>query len=354
MARAPSIMSSPFSSSLNVPTTQNTAPVIKFRCLFTHDMRRKAKRWQDGYLRFHTFNKRVMVYDTTGNFVGDLHWRHDECIQDGDELELDRGVIIQVCESMEKTETNLSALYTKKPSQGSPLRAQDPPTSSVRVSTPLRSSLSSHPSRSLNDLLGIRKSPIGHLVPPCEEGPLPRSENVDQQFSQRAAKRQRVASCASPPRESLSARSNRAHPVAIDLSDPVDTTERYTSENVPSRIEKPRKDPIAARVTPSSMPAPGTKPRNSAENLGTHKPRTATGIVSKAPPCKPKERPVNTLRFSNQKPRNKLMYSALLPKQTPSEPFTSAPLSETTNKLIGDKSQLVCALELEWTLELTL
>ncbi|KAA8641811.1 DNA helicase ZGRF1-like domain-containing protein [Aspergillus tanneri] len=113
-------MSTPFSSTatfhpplnLNVPVTQNTAPVIKFRCLYTYDLRRKAKRWQDGYLRFHTFNKRVMAYDTTGNFIGDLHWRQDESVQDGDELELDRGVLIQVCESVEKTETDLDVCMT--------------------------------------------------------------------------------------------------------------------------------------------------------------------------------------------------------------------------------------------------
>ncbi|THC94042.1 hypothetical protein EYZ11_006484 [Aspergillus tanneri] len=85
-----------------------------------------SKRWQDGYLRFHTFNKRVMAYDTTGNFIGDLHWRQDESVQDGDELELDRGVLIQVCESVEKTETDLSALYTKRTCQGSPSRSGDP------------------------------------------------------------------------------------------------------------------------------------------------------------------------------------------------------------------------------------
>ena len=40
---------------------QHTALILKFNCLFTHDMTRKQKRWHDGTLCFHTFNKRIMV-----------------------------------------------------------------------------------------------------------------------------------------------------------------------------------------------------------------------------------------------------------------------------------------------------
>ena len=46
--------------------------------MFSHDLRKKQKKWHDGSLRFHTFNKRVMVYDDTKNFVGDLHYRDEE------------------------------------------------------------------------------------------------------------------------------------------------------------------------------------------------------------------------------------------------------------------------------------
>lgn len=83
----------PSSTGLIIPTTQNTAPVLSFNCLYTHDLRRKAKRWQDGFLRFHTFNKRVMVYDVPRNFIGDTHWRESQEIQDGDELQLEKGVL---------------------------------------------------------------------------------------------------------------------------------------------------------------------------------------------------------------------------------------------------------------------
>jgi len=47
--------------SLSVPQTSDTAPVLELNCLYTHNVRRKSKRWQDGFLRYHTFNKRIMV-----------------------------------------------------------------------------------------------------------------------------------------------------------------------------------------------------------------------------------------------------------------------------------------------------
>ena len=107
--------STPHSTSLAVPSTQNTAPILDFRCLYTHDLRRKCKRWQDGVLRFHTFNRRLMVYDVSRNFVGDAHWRETAEVTDGDELELERGgVIVQVGEATGKTEQDLSGIFEKR------------------------------------------------------------------------------------------------------------------------------------------------------------------------------------------------------------------------------------------------
>ena len=97
-----------------VPSTQNTAPILEFRCLYTHDLRRKQKRWQDGLLRFHTFNKRIMVYDVSRNYIGDMHWREDEVLQDGDEFQLDRGVLIQVGEATGSMEQDLTGLLEKR------------------------------------------------------------------------------------------------------------------------------------------------------------------------------------------------------------------------------------------------
>ena len=102
------------SSTLIVPTTQNTAPVVEHRCLYTHDLKRKQKRWQDGFLKFHTFNKRVMVYDTPRNYIGDSHWRENDLVQDGDEIELDRGVLVQVGEAIGRADQDLSEVLAKR------------------------------------------------------------------------------------------------------------------------------------------------------------------------------------------------------------------------------------------------
>ncbi|KAJ4402154.1 hypothetical protein N0V85_005366 [Neurospora sp. IMI 360204] len=87
--------------------TGSTAPVLEFLCLFTHDLKRKQKRWQDGRLKYHTFNRRVMVYDDRGNHVGDMHWRRDWDFDEGEEIELERGgVIVQVAECVARTTPN--------------------------------------------------------------------------------------------------------------------------------------------------------------------------------------------------------------------------------------------------------
>ena len=110
---------------MSTQLTQNTAPVFRFNCLYTHDLVRKQKRWHDGQLSFHTFNKRVMVYDVLGNFVGDTHWRNEESVQEGDELNLDRGAIIQVAEETGRKEQDLTELFDRRAGkEDSPRRRQ--------------------------------------------------------------------------------------------------------------------------------------------------------------------------------------------------------------------------------------
>ncbi|KAI1092854.1 hypothetical protein F5B19DRAFT_501997 [Rostrohypoxylon terebratum] len=113
MAAAVQVMHSSASSSHQ--QTPSTALVLEFVCLFTRDLRRKQKRWQDGRLKYHTYNKRVMVYDDGGNFVGDTHWREDYDLNDGDEVELERGgVIVQVAECTGSRDQDLSELVDKR------------------------------------------------------------------------------------------------------------------------------------------------------------------------------------------------------------------------------------------------
>src|SRR5438045_9342214 len=102
-------------SSYRALVAPNSAPVLEYRCLYSSDIRRKQKRWQDGRIKFHTFNKRVMVYDDRGNFVGDTHWREDYAFAEGEELELERaGFLIQVSEYVGKRDQDLTELLEKR------------------------------------------------------------------------------------------------------------------------------------------------------------------------------------------------------------------------------------------------
>ncbi|CAI7660950.1 unnamed protein product [Penicillium crustosum] len=225
------MMSTPSSSTRLPPTSpQVTASVVKFRCLYTHDLRRKSKRWHDGYLRYHKFNKRVMVYDDQGNFIGDHHWRSSDEVQDGDEMELDKGILIEVTENMGTTETDITTLYEKKiSSQGSP-QNKDPVSQVPRASTytptasasaPLRSSASSQSFRSLNDLLGIKRTPIGHLVSPYESRNPPQPAVTSIQEPERPPKRQKTSSAVNRNTE----RGSRAHSQVIDLTHSSDSNQ---------------------------------------------------------------------------------------------------------------------------------
>ncbi|RHZ46250.1 uncharacterized protein CDV56_104650 [Aspergillus thermomutatus] len=329
--------------SLNVPATQNTAPVIKFRCLFTHDVRRKAKRWHDGFLRYHTFNKRVMVYDTTGYFIGDLHWRQDDGIQDGDELELDKGVLIQVCEPVEQTETDLSTLYSnKKKTQESPTQAVEPSTPSFRASAPLRSSMSSQQPRSLNDVLGIRKTPVGLSVSPYEERQQQKQKEDNRLASERAAKRQKTTP-AEVPTERQPRRPAANPPVLIDLSD-------SSSEKAPERPQKPnkisetvsqpKKNSISNRPALPLMKSPAVdivqRDVETHQNSSNDAPSSASRSFS-AHSCS--EAPMKTLRLPTSQPRKKLMYQALLPNQPPEKAARTVPSSAQDRKILPMQSR---------------
>ena len=104
----------PRTLAFNIALTQNTAPVHEYRCMFSHDVRKKKKKWHDGSVRFHTFNKRVMVYDETKNFIGDLHYRDGDEFGEGTEIQLDRGVLVQVEDRIGQTETDLTPLLERR------------------------------------------------------------------------------------------------------------------------------------------------------------------------------------------------------------------------------------------------
>ncbi|KAI0542689.1 hypothetical protein GGR58DRAFT_522786 [Xylaria digitata] len=173
-----------------------TAPVREHACLFTHDLRRKQKRWQDGRLKYHTFNRRVMVYDERGNFVGDTHWREDYDLADGDDLELERGgIIIQVGECVGSRDQDLSDLIDKRAKEKAEHRAaaaaRRPP---VAVVTPLHViKPQSQPRKHLHDIIGTPSGHHGRAVLPQESPYEERQQKLaaPQSDDNRPAKRQR-------------------------------------------------------------------------------------------------------------------------------------------------------------------
>ena len=97
-------------------TSATTSSIHEYTCLFTHDLKRKSKRWQDGRLRHHVFNNRIMVYDDGGASIGDAHLpSSDATLKEGDEINLDRGgAIVQVGEMLGKKEVDLASLVDKR------------------------------------------------------------------------------------------------------------------------------------------------------------------------------------------------------------------------------------------------
>lgn len=195
------------SPNLAVPQTQNTAPVHEFNCLYTHDLRRKQKRWQDGFLRYHTFNKRIMVYDVPRNFLGDLHWTSGDDLQEGDEMTLEKGgIIVQVSDRIGTIQTDLSDLLQRKdktpaknPASSRTLVRHGPPyaaASSVTPRTPHTVSTTPMKHKSLNALLGRSRRPIGKASLPTESPYEARIRDLQaaEAQDQRGRKRQRLDS----------------------------------------------------------------------------------------------------------------------------------------------------------------
>ncbi|KAF1354329.1 hypothetical protein EJ07DRAFT_132737 [Lizonia empirigonia] len=184
-------------------SASQTAPVAEFRCLYTPDIRKKQKKWQDGYLKFHTFNNRVIVYDQARNFLGDTYYKDSNELHEGDELTLDKGVMVEVADAMGITQTDLAPLFEKKPREvppppSAPPRRFQPPsqvasyhvtsaTNATRTNPQLRH-------KSLNTLLGTPKGPIGKSVPIKSPYQARQEKEKENDFAvDRAAKRRKTA-----------------------------------------------------------------------------------------------------------------------------------------------------------------
>jgi hypothetical protein len=247
------------SPNLAVPQTQNTAPVHEFNCLYTHDLRRKQKRWQDGFLRYHTFNKRVMVYDVPRNFLGDLHWTSGDDLQEGDEMTLEKGgIMVQVSDKIGTIQTDLSDLLQRKdktpaknPASSRPLM-RNAPTHAAAPSftprTPYATSTTPMKHKSLNTLLGNSRRPIGKASLPTESPYEARIRDLQaaEAYDQPSPKRQRLEPATRTTSIAVKRRNenpvqHRADPVSplnqepevIELSsDTEDTSEAHAASRV--------------------------------------------------------------------------------------------------------------------------
>ena len=169
--------------------TRTTAPVVKHVCLFTRDLRRKHKRWQDGRLEFHTFNRRVMVYDDNGTFIGDSHRIKHGDVEDGNEFQLDRGnIIVQVAELISQRDQDITEIVTRKAKSQKPL-TQSPES----LPTPRMKPSSSHSQLRhlpLQSLLSTPGRQIGRAVVPTTSPYEQRKQTPED--AERLPKRRRI------------------------------------------------------------------------------------------------------------------------------------------------------------------
>lgn len=313
--------------SLTVPSTQNTAPVFDFRCLYTHDLRRKAKRWQDGILRFHTFNKRVMVYDILRNFIGDTHWRERGPLQDGDDVELEKGVLVQVGESTGSTDQDLSDLFKNRiNAQGVSPGKAPPPSSSPAKSIPVPPS-QLRP-RTLNSLLGTSRGPLGRAAVPSRSPYQVRREiELAPIDVQRHTKRQRIKTrtvenvtrrhgdLALPQKITAPIQEPMDKPIRTACNQDSTVTNGHansanSSSNSCLRVSKESTDLRSSSSTRAEQVAPDILKRQAKEQK---RPRELN------------DEPENQLQIIARKPRKKLMCTNLIPQKT----FSTRQMSKT-------------------------
>ncbi|KAL8658034.1 MAG: hypothetical protein Q9226_001343 [Calogaya cf. arnoldii] len=150
-----------------------------------------------------------MVYDVPRNFIGDTHWRESQAIQDGDELELEKGVLIQVGEEVkvERTETDLTELLEKRkpkptcdgPKVTLPAAVRTPSTphrnsiANATFATSMSAPFSQLRPKSLNALLGRPKGPVGRATVPSKSPAEQRREKENSPLNgTRSPKRRRI------------------------------------------------------------------------------------------------------------------------------------------------------------------
>ncbi|KAI1965985.1 hypothetical protein LOZ58_000886 [Ophidiomyces ophidiicola] len=308
MSTVPSFRSS---SSFSAGQTSNTAPVIKYRCLYTYDVKRKAKRWQDGFVSFHTFNRRLMTYGNAGDFVGDLHLREGDTIRDGDQLELERGILVDVGECLETSESDLTGLLDK--------RRPNPTSSAFQLlARPAAAGTGTgagvgapSKTKSLKELLGNNRTPTGRAALPKKSPFELCSENVDatrRQVTELPNKRRRVSAVRREPE-------NR-DPSALDSEQKADNHARQgAGSNRSSKVNNALLDESSLSFQPASALKISSSSRAERDRKGSKKslPSNQKSIATMLHG----QKAITAYPLSIENPRNKLM--CLEPKRRPVE-----------------------------------
>ena len=347
-------------SSLTVQLTQNTAPVFEFRCLWTRGVNKKRKTFRDGFVRYHTFNKRIMLYDDGKNSIGGGHWSGAEAIQEGCEFELDKGFIVEVGEPTGITETDLSGLLDRKKeaaarnvrtiNRGSPESPISPkPTYFAPTARSVGSDALLAP-KTLNSILGAPRGLYGRaLLQP--KSPYEKRQFIESRYQNenRPAKRQKldtknIHAIEATPRTGV----NRAGTVNLNVAQPPTLAQQAPpiarTANARPAQEYPPRPLLSKDYTPgpqfSKNAAVNTsnalsdyeterhsaKSRKSVKSDSQSKPaslntdmegkvsRRATKASRAASEREEQSEVTNALRFASNKPRRKLMYRDLLPQ----------------------------------------
>lgn len=277
-----------------------SAAVLEFICLFTHDLRRKQKRWQDGRLKYHSFNKRAMVYDDRGNFVGDLHWRRDYDFDEGEEIQLERGgVLVQVQDLVHRTEQDLSELLDKRVKEKEQRQVQAAARPSVPSAALPRTVVRPNPTghfqtrhRPLHQVIGTPSGHHGKAVVP-KNSPYEQRHQPVESPDERAAKRRKYGD----PPPSKSGYAQALFGQSLNLS--ATPMSSVPVRRLPARetVRKPElsssAETNAQQVREEPKPALREQPKSSRH---FNQPAESQSAVSKAA----ESRPVHDVEVDNQ------------------------------------------------------
>ena len=308
-------------------------------------------------MRFHTFNKRIMIYDVPQNYIGDTHWRKDQVVQDGDELQLERGILVQVGEAVGSIEQDLTALFEKKRHRQavSPGKATTPPQPALLASARSTAApISQLRPKPLIALLGPPRGPHGRALLSTKSPYEHRQRGGNDSLEDgRAFKRQRLDSrpnrhhdtplwvrtadsqgypgnqlkekrCVPSP-AGRSTKDTVREIIEVDSSDQDAATPKHVRpQNNSSRVRDRQKQCVSSPDEPSLFLS--QSPDNSWSAAETARPEVVAKPLEYHPTISKQAAPthttgyivVNPLRIVSRKPRKKLMYKDLLPPRPPS------------------------------------